>query len=143
MEVGLECCHFIRARFYDPIYLTLQSRGMTNTPFHGHGKRHLLESTDSDIDDITDGICSLMTNAAIKLDMCMSQTCMRENTGEKSQNKPGRRDLKQNNYHWFEAECKKKRTEYRKAKSIHKCHANYYTKRERIRAHIKYKKFLN
>ena len=57
-----------------------------------------------------------MTNAAIKLDMCTSQTCMRENTGEKSPNKPGRGDLKQNNYHWFEVECKKKRTEYRKLK---------------------------
>ena len=29
----------------------------------------LQESTDSIIDDITDGICSLLTNAAVRLDM--------------------------------------------------------------------------
>ena len=27
---------------------------------------------------ITDGICSLLTNAAVRLDMYQSQTCMRE-----------------------------------------------------------------
>ena len=47
----------------------------------------LLESTDSinqsDIDDITDGICSLLTNAAVRLDMYQSQTCMREDKGKK------------------------------------------------------------
>ena len=40
----------------------------------------LLENTDSinqsDIDDITDGICSSMTNADVRLDMYKSQACM-------------------------------------------------------------------
>ena len=37
----------------------------------------------------------------------------------------------------------KKRAEYRKAKGMHKSHANYYTKGERARAHKEYKKVLN
>ena len=52
----------------------------------------LLESTDSikqsNIDDITDGICSLLTNAAVRLDMYKSQACMREDKGKKIQNEP-------------------------------------------------------
>ena len=52
---------------------------------------NLLETTDSinqsDIDDITDGICGLMTNAALKLDMHKSQACMREDKGEKKKSK--------------------------------------------------------
>ena len=38
---------------------------------------------------------------------------------------------------------KKKSAEYRKAKRMHKSHANYYTKGERVRAHKEYKKVLN
>ena len=108
----------------------------------------LLESTDSinqsDIDDITDGICSLLTNAVVRLDMYQSQTCMREDKGKKNnQNEPRRQEIKKNKYPWFDAECKKKRAEYRKAKDMHKSHANYYTKGERARAHKEYKKVLN
>ena len=107
----------------------------------------LLESTDSinqsDIDDITDGICSLLTNAAVRLDMYQSQTCMREDKGKKNQNEPRRQEIKKNKYPWFDAECKKKRAEYRKAKGMHKSHDNYYTKGERARAHKEYKKVLN
>ena len=62
----------------------------------------LLESTDSinqsDIDDITDGICSLLTNAAVRLDMYQSQTCIREDKGKKSQNEPRRQEIKKNKY---------------------------------------------
>ena len=51
----------------------------------------LLGNTDSinqsDIDDITDGICSLMTNAAVRLDMYNSQACMREDKGEEKKSK--------------------------------------------------------
>ena len=47
----------------------------------------LLENTDSinqsDIDDITDGICSSMTNADVRLDMYKSQACMWEDKGKK------------------------------------------------------------
>ena len=104
----------------------------------------LLESTDSinqsDIDDITDGICSLMTNAAVRLDMCKSQACMREDKDEKNPNEPRRQEIKKTKYPWFDAECEKKRAEYRKAKGMHKSHANYYTKGERARAHKEYKK---
>ena len=61
----------------------------------------LLESTDSinqsDIDDITDGICSLLTNAAVKLNMYKSQACMREDKGQKNQNEPRRQEIKQIN----------------------------------------------
>ena len=80
----------------------------------------LLENTDSvnqsDIDDITDGICSLLTNAAVRLDMYKSQACMREDKGKKNQNEPRKQEIKKNKYPWFDAECKKKRAEYRKAK---------------------------
>ena len=89
----------------------------------------LLENTDSinqsNIDDITDGICSLMTNAAVRLDMYKSQACMREDKGEKNQNEPRRQEIKittnkqktkTKQQPWFDAECKKKRAEYRKAK---------------------------
>ena len=110
----------------------------------------LLESTDSinqpDIDDITDDICSLLTNAAVRLDMYLSQTCMREDKGQKKKkkkNEPRRQEIKKNKYPWFDAECKKKRAEYRKAKGMHKSHANYYTKGERARAHKEYKKVIN
>ena len=52
----------------------------------------LLENTDninqSDIDDITGSIRSLMTNAAVRLDMSKSQACVREDKGEKNQNEP-------------------------------------------------------
>jgi len=41
----------------------------------------VLENIDSinqsDIDVITDGVCSLMTNASVKLDMYKSQTCIK------------------------------------------------------------------
>ena len=111
----------------------------------------LQESTDSinqsDIDDITDGICSLLTNAAVRLDMYQSQTCMREDKGQKKKKKKksqeDREIKKKNKYPWFDAERKKKRAEYRKAKGMHKSHANYYTKGERARAHKEYKKVLN
>ena len=47
----------------------------------------LLENTDSinqsDIDDITDGICSLMTNVVVRLDIYKSQACMRDDNSEK------------------------------------------------------------
>ena len=56
----------------------------------------LLESTDSinqsDIDDITDGICSLLTNAAVRLDMYQSQTCMREDKGKKTNKQKSQED---------------------------------------------------
>ena len=55
----------------------------------------LLENTDSinqsDIDDITDGICSLMTNAAVRLDMYKSQACMKEDKGEIKKSQEDRR----------------------------------------------------
>ena len=58
----------------------------------------LLENTDSinqsDIDDITDGICSLLTNAAVRLDMYKSQACMREDKGQKNQNEPRKQEIK-------------------------------------------------
>ena len=76
----------------------------------------LLESThsinQSDIDDITDDICSLMTNAAVRLDMYKSQACMREDKDENDQNEPRRQAIKKNKYPWFDAECRKKRAEY-------------------------------
>ena len=56
--------------------------------FGGNCDAYNSQSTDSinqsDIDDITDGICSLLTNAAVRLDMYQSQTCMRENKGQKN-----------------------------------------------------------
>ena len=101
----------------------------------------LLESTDSinqsDIDNTTDGICSLLTNAAVRLDMYKSQACMREDKGKKNQNEPRRQEIKKNKYPWFDAECRKKRAKYRKAKGMHKSHANYYTKGEREHVRIK------
>ena len=107
----------------------------------------LLENTDSinqsDIDDKKDGICSLMTNAAVRLDMYKSQACMREDKGETNQNEPRSQEIKENKYPWFDAECKKKRAECPKAKGMHKSHADYYTKGERARAHKEYKKVLN
>ena len=60
-----------------------------------------------------------------------------------NQNESRRQEIKKNKYPWFDAECKKKRAEYRKAKGMHKSHANYYTKGERARAHKEYKKVLN
>ena len=69
-----------------------------------------------------------MKNAAVRLDMYKSQACMREDKGEKNQNEPRRQKIKKNKNPRFDAECKKKRAEYRKAKSMHKSHANYYTK---------------
>ena len=68
---------------------------------------------------------------------------MREDKGKKNQNEPRRQEIKKNKYPWFDAECKKKRAEYRKAKGMHKSHDNYYTKGERARAHKEYKKVLN
>ena len=61
----------------------------------------LLENADSinqsDIDDKKDGICSLMTNAAVRLDMYKSQACMREDKGEAIQNEPRRQEIKKKN----------------------------------------------
>ena len=51
-------------------------------------------------------------------------------------------DKKKNKYPWFDAECKNW-AEYRKAKCMHKSHANYYTKGERTRAHKEYKRVLH
>ena len=68
---------------------------------------------------------------------------MRENKGKNIQNEPRKQEIKKNKNPWFDAECMKKRAEYRKAKGMHKSHANYYTKAERVRAHKEYKKVLN
>ena len=68
---------------------------------------------------------------------------MREDKGETNQNEPRRQEIEKNKYSWFDAECKKKRAEYRKAKGMHKSRAKYYTKGERARAHEEYKKVLN
>ena len=57
-----------------------------------------------------------MTNAAVRLDMYKSQACMREDKVEKNQNEPRRQEIKKNKYPWCDAECRKKRAEYRKAK---------------------------
>ena len=57
-----------------------------------------------------------MTNAAVRLDMYKSQACMREDKGETNQNEPRRQEIEKNKYPWFDAECKKKRAEYRKLK---------------------------
>ena len=113
----------------------------------------LLESTDninqSDIDDITDGICSLLTNAAVRLDMYQSKNLYERGQRPKKKKKKKikmsqeDREIKKNKYPWFDAERKKTRAEYRKAKGMHKSHANYYTKGERARAHKEYKKVLN
>ena len=71
----------------------------------------LLESTDSinqsDIDDITDGICSLLTNAAVRLDMYQSQTCMREDKGHKQKNKKTKKSKKKSNQNEPRKEIKK------------------------------------
>ena len=85
-----------------------------------------------------------MTNAAVRLDIYKCQACMREDKGEKIQmSQEDRRFKNKTNKTWFDAECKKKRAEYRKAKGMHKNHANYYTKGERARAHKEYKKVIN
>ena len=70
---------------------------------------------------------------------------MREDKGKKDLNEPRRQEIKKKKkkYPWFDAECENKRAEYRKAKGMHKRHADYYTKGERARAHKEYKKVIN
>ena len=41
---------------------------------------------------------------------------MGEDKGETNQNEPRRQEIEKNKYPWFDAECKKKRAEYRKLK---------------------------
>ena len=63
---------------------------------------------------------------------------MREDKGEKiKMSQEDRRFKNKTNKTWFDAECKKKRAEYRKAKGMHKNHANYYSKGEREHVRIK------
>ena len=80
----------------------------------------LLENTESinhsDMDDKKDGICSLMTNAAVRLDMYKSQACMREDKGETIHNETRRREIKKNKYLGFTRNARRKGPSVQKLK---------------------------
>ena len=80
----------------------------------------LLENTESinqsDMDDKKDGICSLMTNAAVRLDIYKSQACMREDKGETIHNETRRREIKKNKYLGFTRNARRKGPSVQKLK---------------------------
>ena len=94
----------------------------------------------NDIDNMTEDVCGIMTDAASKLGM-YKKLNLKQIKGRRVKHDPSRSEFKKK-FCWFDKECQKKRTQFRNAKARYKFCKSANTNMQRCCAHKAYKRVI-